>query len=160
MNVGDGASAELWGCSVVRAAMAVHPWGAGGSASLLEGRRQRLSTRGLLAAALAETGQWNYGGGVVRVAVLLGCWHPQMQQPTTDGRGKGGWWLKSRRLMGGNAITSQGRQEQEAAARQEAKTETNTEAQTAMTTRRLLVAMTTSTTQNNNQPTTGASKCE
>ena len=57
------------------------------------------------------------------VLIMLGCWQPQTQQPTIDRRGKGGWWLRNRRLMGGNATTSRGRQEQEAAARQEAKTE-------------------------------------
>ncbi len=39
-------SAGLWGCSVVRAAAAVHLWGAGGSASSLEGCQWRLPTRG------------------------------------------------------------------------------------------------------------------
>ena len=39
-------SAGLWECSVVGAAAAVHLWGAGGSASSLEGRRRRLPTRG------------------------------------------------------------------------------------------------------------------
>ena len=50
------------------------------------------------------------------------------QQQTIDGRGKGGWWLQSRRLTGGKATNSRGRQEQEAAAQQEAKTEAQTEA--------------------------------
>ena len=39
-------SAGLWECSVVGAAAAVHLWGAGGSASSLEGRRRRLPMRG------------------------------------------------------------------------------------------------------------------
>ena len=38
-------SAGLWECSVVRAAAAVHLWGAGDRASSLEGRRRRLLTR-------------------------------------------------------------------------------------------------------------------
>ncbi len=41
-------SAGLWECSVVGAAAAVHLWGAGGSASSLEGRQQRLLTHGRL----------------------------------------------------------------------------------------------------------------
>ena len=36
----------LWGCSIVGAVVAVHLWGAGGSALLLEGRWRRLPTRG------------------------------------------------------------------------------------------------------------------
>jgi hypothetical protein len=39
-------STGLWECSVVGAAAAVHLWGAGGSASSLEGRWRRLPTRG------------------------------------------------------------------------------------------------------------------
>ena len=39
-------SAGLWGCSIVGAVVAVHLWGAGGSALLLEGRWRRLPTRG------------------------------------------------------------------------------------------------------------------
>ena len=39
---GDGASEGLWGCSIVGAAAVVHPWGAGGGASSLEGCRRRL----------------------------------------------------------------------------------------------------------------------
>ncbi len=39
-------SAGLWECSVVGAAAAVHLWGAGGSASSLEGHRRHLPTRG------------------------------------------------------------------------------------------------------------------
>jgi hypothetical protein len=39
-------SAGLWECSVVGAAAVVHLWGAGGSASSLEGRRWRLPTCG------------------------------------------------------------------------------------------------------------------
>ena len=39
-------SVEIWECSVVGAAAAVHLWGAGGRASLLEGRRRHLLTRG------------------------------------------------------------------------------------------------------------------
>ncbi len=76
-----------------------------------------------------------------------------------DGRGEGGWWSPSRRLMGGNTTTSWGRREREVAARQEAKTKVKTEVQTATMTARLLVATTTSATQTNNQPTTGASEC-
>ena len=41
---GDGASEGLWGCSVVGAAAVVHPWGAGGGASLLEECWRRLPT--------------------------------------------------------------------------------------------------------------------
>ena len=86
-----------------------------------------------------------------------------MQQSTIDGRSKGGWWSRSRRLTGGNATTSQGKQELDVVAQREAKTEAQTEAktdaQTATMTQRLLVATTTPTTQNNNQPTMGASKC-
>ena len=44
-DVGNDASAGLWGCSVVGAAAAVHPWGAGSSASMSERRRWRLPTR-------------------------------------------------------------------------------------------------------------------
>jgi hypothetical protein len=76
-----------------------------------------------------------------------------------DGRGEGGWWSRSRRLMGGNATTSRGGREREAAAWQEAKTKVKIEVQTATMTARLLVAMTTSATQTNNQPTTGPSEC-
>ena len=38
--------AGLWECSIVGAAAAVHLWGAGGSATSLEGRWRRLPTRG------------------------------------------------------------------------------------------------------------------
>jgi hypothetical protein len=58
---GDGASEGLWGCSVVGAAAVVHPWGAGGGASSLEGRRWRHPTRGALAAALAAARQRDVG---------------------------------------------------------------------------------------------------
>ncbi len=44
-DVGDGASAGLWGCSVVGAAAAVHPWGPVSSSSLLEVHQWRLPTR-------------------------------------------------------------------------------------------------------------------
>ena len=46
-----------------------------------------------------------------------GCWQSQTQQPTIDERGKGEWWVRSRRLTGGNATANRGRQEREAAAR-------------------------------------------
>ena len=36
----DGASEGIWGCNVVGVAVVVHPWGAGGGASSLEGRRK------------------------------------------------------------------------------------------------------------------------
>jgi hypothetical protein len=62
---GDGASEGLWGCSVVGMAAVVHPWGAGGGALSLEGRRRRLPMRGALAAALAAARQRDYGGGAV-----------------------------------------------------------------------------------------------
>jgi hypothetical protein len=39
-------SAQIWECSVVGAAAAVHLWGAGGRALSLEGRRRHLPTRG------------------------------------------------------------------------------------------------------------------
>jgi hypothetical protein len=39
-DVGDGALAGLWGCSVVGAATVLHPWGAGGS--VLGGAFQRV----------------------------------------------------------------------------------------------------------------------
>jgi hypothetical protein len=56
----------LWGCSVVGAAVVVHPWGAaGGGASSLEGRWRRFPTREALAAALAAARQRDYGGGAV-----------------------------------------------------------------------------------------------
>ena len=58
---GDRASEGLWGCSIVGAAAVVHPWGAGGGASLLEGRRWRHPTRGALAAALAAARQRDVG---------------------------------------------------------------------------------------------------
>ena len=69
---GDGASEGLWGSSVVRATAVVHPWGAGGGASSLEGRWRRLPTRGALAAALVAARQQDYGGGAVG-AVVVGC---------------------------------------------------------------------------------------
>ena len=69
---GDGTSEGIWGCSVVGAAALVHPWGAGGGTSSLEGRRRRLPTRGALAAALAPARQRDYGGGAVG-AVVVGC---------------------------------------------------------------------------------------
>jgi hypothetical protein len=38
----------------------------------------------------------------------------KMQQPTINGRGDGGWWLQSCRLMGDNTMTRWGGQEQDA----------------------------------------------
>ena len=64
---GDGASEGLWGCSVVGAAAVVHPWGAGGGASMLEACRRRLPTRRALAAVLAAARQRDYGWGAVGV---------------------------------------------------------------------------------------------
>jgi hypothetical protein len=69
---GDGVSEGIWGCSVVGAAVVVHPWGAGGGASSLEGRRRCLPTGGALATALAAARQRDYGGGAVG-AVVAGC---------------------------------------------------------------------------------------
>ena len=65
-DVGNGASVGLWGCSVVRAAAVVHPWGISGGASLLERHRRRLPMHGALAAALAAARQRDYGEGAVR----------------------------------------------------------------------------------------------
>ena len=45
----------------------MHPWGAGGSTSPLEGRQRHLPMRGLLVAAMAAARQQNYSGGVVGV---------------------------------------------------------------------------------------------
>ena len=78
--------------------------------------RCNLPTPGPLVVVFAASRQWNYGGGTVGVAVLLGDRRPQMQQPTIVGRSEGGWWLWSRRLTGGNGTTSRGGQEREAAA--------------------------------------------
>ena len=57
-----------WGCSVVGAAAAVHPRGAGGSTSSLEGQRWRLLMHGPLVAALVAARQRDYGGGIVWMA--------------------------------------------------------------------------------------------
>ena len=62
---GDGASEGIWGCSVVGAAVVVHPWGAGGGASLLEACWWRLPTCRALAEVLAAARQQDYGGGTV-----------------------------------------------------------------------------------------------
>jgi len=116
-DVSDGASAGLWGCSIAGAAAAVHQWGAGGSASSLEGRWRRLPMRGLLTAALAAAHQRNYGRGIVGAAgggsASVGQrWRVSyVQQPTIDGRGEGGWWSRSRGLMGDNTTTSRGGRE-------------------------------------------------
>jgi len=52
----------------VGAAVAVHPWGTGGSKSSLKGRRRCLPMHGPLAAALTAARQQDYGGGIVGAA--------------------------------------------------------------------------------------------
>ena len=101
--VGDGASEGLWGCSIVGAAEVVHPWGAGGGASLLEGCRRRLPTRRALAVALVAARQRDYGGGAVG-AVGGGRWavaaHPWV------GGGKLAMLGCRRRRLGNNWTTN------------------------------------------------------
>jgi hypothetical protein len=63
-DAGNGASAGLWGCIIVGAATGVHPWGACGSASLLEGRPRRLPTRGWR--------RWRHHVSGTMVGALLG----------------------------------------------------------------------------------------
>ena len=67
-DVGNGASAGLWGCSNVGAAVAVHPCGLSLEVHRWCGRR-----------ALAAH-PW-IGGGVL---AILGRWRPRTQQPTIN----------------------------------------------------------------------------
>ena len=75
-------SVGLWEYSVVWAAAAVHLWGAGGSASLLEGRWRRLPTRGRPHWSRAfynagdGTGASRGGGGAKRCDATT-SWHEQ-----------------------------------------------------------------------------------
>jgi hypothetical protein len=71
-----------WECSVVGAAAAVHLWGAGSSASSLEGRRRRLPMRGRphwsrrFNNAGDGTGASRGGGGAKRCNATT-SWHEQ-----------------------------------------------------------------------------------